>query len=224
MAFFQFAHILWERTKPTIVLTQQIRDTFFPDKGNSASTLECIWLCVAIYLQNSTQCWFSQHCDWFSLQTKTQSHAEDTSQNPGRHPNNTYRGDHLFLGCRWWRTILLHKSRQLRRVRRTNPWAEKTIQKKCEAMDSKQWTILLENKCERVHKDRRKHYVVFHEQNQGKCTNTSIARCRFYVEEYATENPRPSIWWSVNDDRHTVLKLPSKWRQHNSERWPTVQQ
>ena len=28
--------------------------------------------------------------------------------------------------------------------------------------------------------------------NQGKCTNASRARCRFCVEEYETENPRPT--------------------------------
>ena len=42
-------------------------------------------------------------------------------------------------------------------------------------------TILLKNKCERIHKDRRKHYVVFHKWNQSKCTKTSRARCRFFV-------------------------------------------
>ena len=73
--------------------------------SNSASTLECMWLCAAIQFQRSTHRWLSQHRDWFSLKTRTKSHGRDTSKNPGRYPNNTYRGDHVFLGCRWWRTI-----------------------------------------------------------------------------------------------------------------------
>ena len=57
-------------------------------------------------------------------------------------------------------------------------------------MGSKRGTILLANKCERIHIDRRKHYVVFHEWNQGNCKNTNRARCRSSVEEYETENLR----------------------------------
>ena len=49
MAFLEFAHILWEATKPTIVLTDNKSVThFFPNKGNSPSTLECMRLCPAI--------------------------------------------------------------------------------------------------------------------------------------------------------------------------------
>ena len=106
---------------------QQVSHTFFPNEGNSASTLECMWLCAAIQFQNSTNCWFSQHCGQVSLQNEAQSHGEDTSQNPGRYPNNTYRGDNLFLWRRWWKTIFLHTSRQQRWVRRTNPWTERKM-------------------------------------------------------------------------------------------------
>ena len=49
MAFLEFAHILWEATKPTIVLTDNKSVThFFPNKGNPPSTLECMRLCAAI--------------------------------------------------------------------------------------------------------------------------------------------------------------------------------
>ena len=91
---------------------QQILHTFFPNEGNSASTLECLCLCVANWLQHSTQCWFSQHCGWFSFHTGTRSHGEETSQKLVRYTNNTYRSDHIFLGCYWRRTIFLHTSRQ----------------------------------------------------------------------------------------------------------------
>ena len=47
MAFLEFAHILWEATTPTIVLTDKKPSHVF-SKSNSASTVECLWLCVAI--------------------------------------------------------------------------------------------------------------------------------------------------------------------------------
>ena len=104
---------------------QQMRHTFFPNEGNSASTLDGMWLWVAICFQISTHCWFSQHCGLLSLQTGTQSHGGDTSQNPGRYPNNTYRSDHLFLGSCWWRTNFPQTSRQLRWVKTLKPWAKR---------------------------------------------------------------------------------------------------
>ena len=64
----------------------------------------------------------------------------------------------------------------------------------------------LENKCERIQEDRRKNYVVFHEWNQSKRTNTSRARCRSCAEEHEIKKLRPTIWWSVNDDRLKIQK------------------
>ena len=93
---------------------------FPPNKSNSTSAAECKWLCVTIQLQNSTHRWFSQHCSWFFLQAGTQSHGEYTSQNPGRSSNNTDWSYNIFLGCLWWRTILIHSMRQLKWVTRTN--------------------------------------------------------------------------------------------------------
>ena len=43
MAFPEFAHILWEATKPTIVLTDKKSATrFFQKKDNPTDTLECM--------------------------------------------------------------------------------------------------------------------------------------------------------------------------------------
>ena len=43
MALLEFAHILSEATKPTIVLTdKKIRHPLIPNKGNPTSTLECM--------------------------------------------------------------------------------------------------------------------------------------------------------------------------------------
>ena len=151
-----------------------------------------MWLCIAIQLPNRTHRRFSQPCNWPFLQTGTQSHGEDTSQNPGRYPNKTHWGDHIFLGCRWWRTIFLHTSGQWGWVRKANTWTKRTISTKCEAVISKWGITLLENKCGRIYKDRRKHYVVFHEWNQGKCENTSRASCRSGLEEPKIEISRPT--------------------------------
>ena len=90
---------------------------------------------------------------------------------------------------------------------------------------SSKWRItFLESKCERIYKDRGKHFVVLHEWNQGNCTNTSRAKYRSWLEKYETENPRPTTWWSVNGNRPTIQKLQGKWRPHNSERLPSVQE
>ena len=59
----------------------------------------------------------------------------------------------------------------------------------------------------KIYKDRRKHYVVLHEWNQGNCTNTSIARCRSCVEEDERERPMPTTCWSVNGDRTHDTKI-----------------
>ena len=113
-----------------------IRHTFFPDEGNPASTVECMWLCAAIKFQNSRHCRLSQHCGWLFLQTVTQSHREETPQNPGKSPNNKYRSDHILLGWRWWRTFSLHTSRQKGLVRR----AKQSLERKepCR-QNAKQW-------------------------------------------------------------------------------------
>ena len=51
MAFLEFAHILWEATKPTIVLTDDNKSVIrFFQTGNPTDTLECMWLCVANHL------------------------------------------------------------------------------------------------------------------------------------------------------------------------------
>ena len=49
MAFLEFAHNLWHATKPTIVLIDnKCVTSFFPNQSYSASTVECMWICVAI--------------------------------------------------------------------------------------------------------------------------------------------------------------------------------
>ena len=69
---------------------------------------------------------------------------------------------------------------------------EQTLERKEQSrQNAKQWAIKnqreitrLKNKCERIHKYRRKHDVVFHEWNQSEITNTSRAGCRSCAQEY----------------------------------------
>ena len=51
MTFLEFAHILWEATKGSIVFDgQQIRHTIRPDKSHSTILVERIRLCAAVQL------------------------------------------------------------------------------------------------------------------------------------------------------------------------------
>ena len=182
-AFLEFTHILWEATKPTIVLTDnQSVTVFFRTKAIPPGLWNACDYVLQFIFKMAHNCWFSQRIGRFSPHTGTQSHGEDTSQNPGRYPNNTHRSEHIFFGRRRWITIFLDTSRQKRRNRTTNPWKKRGIHIKCETMGSKWGNTPLENKCERISKDRRKHYVVFHKWNQGKCKNTSGAGCRSLLE------------------------------------------
>ena len=87
-------------------------------------------------------------------------------------------------------TIFLHTSRSKHESEEKTLEPKKTIKTKCEATGSKRGTTLLQNKCERIYKDRWKHHVVFHDGNQSKCTNMGRARWRSCVKEYGTEKSR----------------------------------
>ena len=99
MTFLEFAHILWE--KPTIVLadiksvTRSLQTKAIPP----ALWIGCDYVLQFDFKKAHIAGSVNTAAD-FSLQIGTQGHGEDTSQNPGRYPNNTYRSDHLFLGCR----------------------------------------------------------------------------------------------------------------------------
>ena len=71
---------------------------------------------------------------------------------------------------------------------KTDPSTEKALSEKGNRMCRKSGTILDDAKYQRVRKDWRKHYVVFHQWNQGKCMNTSRERCWFSTEESKTQN------------------------------------
>ena len=69
------AHILWEATMPTIVLTDIKSATRFLQTKAIPPALwnECDYV-LWFYFKKNTFCRFSQNCGWLSLQTGTQSH------------------------------------------------------------------------------------------------------------------------------------------------------
>ena len=61
IAILEFAHFLWETSKPTIVLTDNKSVTrFFQNNSYSTVLVERMRLCVAVnFFQNSTYRWLS---------------------------------------------------------------------------------------------------------------------------------------------------------------------
>ena len=70
MAFLEFAHILWEATKPTIVLTDNKSVTrFFQTKAIPQHSGMHVIMCLQFEFKIA-HCWISQHCSRISLQTR----------------------------------------------------------------------------------------------------------------------------------------------------------
>ena len=123
----------------------KITHAILPDDSYSTIVVERMWLFIAIELWNNTHCRLSQQSSWFSLEIRTQSHVENTSQNPGRYPVNTHWLDNIFLRCCRRRTILIHSSRQWEWFRSTNLSTEKTISVRCERIGCKKLSIHIAN-------------------------------------------------------------------------------
>ena len=113
------------------------------------------------------------------------------------------RSQHPLRCCRR-RTILLHTDGWWKWDWRTNPRKERETSVKGNRMCCTWGTILSEAKYQSFNKDWRKHYVVLHKQNQGKCTDKNRTRCRSSLQEYKTENTRPATWRSAIENRQTI--------------------
>ena len=220
MVFLEFAHILWETTKPTIVFTDNKSVTrFFQTKAIPPS----LWNACDYVLQfNFKIAHIAGSVNTavdFLFTIRIESHEKDPSQNQGRCTNNTHWGHNILFRCCRRRTVFLHAHRWQRWNRRTDPTRERTISGKSSRMGNQPGTILNEAKCQRIHKDRRKHYGVFPSWNKSKCENTSRARCRSSIEELETQNTWPTIWRRVIDNRQKIYTLQSKWGSHYSQGW-----
>ena len=160
MAILKFAHILWEASKPTIVLTHRKSvDRFNQTKAFPPSFWNACEYVLQSKAQNTTYCWFSQHSSWASLQNRKQNHGEGPSQNPGGCTKNALCV-HIPLRC-CWRTFSLHTAGWSRWDWRKNAWKEKTLSENGNRMGSTWKTIFNEAKYQRIHQDWRKYYVSY---------------------------------------------------------------
>ena len=204
-AFFECAYFLRETTKPAIVLTDNKSILqFYQTKAIPPS----FWNAYDYVLQNKFK--VSHNAGSVNTAADFLSRLElwvtvgDVSQNPRRHTDNTHWGDNILHGLsrRW--TVILDTNRWSSWERRTGPWMQITIRRKGDRMGSNWETILKEAKYQEVHKDRRKHYVVLHELNQGNCTDTSRPRCWPSPQDLKTQKTLPTTSWSTTDNRQTI--------------------
>ena len=91
MAFFEFAQILWEATKPTIVLTDKtsVRRVFQAKAIPPALWNKCDYVLQFNFKIAHIAGSVNTAADFF-FQTAAQSDGKDASKNSGRCPNNTY--------------------------------------------------------------------------------------------------------------------------------------
>ena len=147
---------------------------------------------------------FSKHSSWLSLATRIESHLEDTFIDQRRCTDNAHWSYNFLLRCCIWGAIFLRTRRWWRWDWIANPWKEGAVWEKDNRMASAWGTILNEPKYKRIYKDWRKHYVVLHTRNQGKCADTSKTRCWSSLEKLKTENTGPAIWWTAINNRQTI--------------------
>ena len=81
------------------------------------------------------------------------------------------------------------------------PRTERSILEGCNRMGYNWGTILDEAKYQGIYKEIRKHYVIFHQQNQDECTNTSGTSRRYITQEFKAEKTWPSTWWAATNTR-----------------------
>ena len=178
MAFLEFAHILWEAPKPMIVLTDNKSLTrFFQTKAIPPS----LWNACAYVLQFNFKIAHiagsvNAAADFLSrLQLKVTEkihlkirEAVQTTPIEVSTSSSVVADEEQFF---FTQTDAQDETEEQILQRKKQP------QKKSSRMGSKSGTILDEAKYQRIHEDRRKHYVVFHPRNQSKYTNTSRSRC-----------------------------------------------
>ena len=202
MAFLDFTHIFWETTKLPNVLTDNITVTlFFQTKAFPPSLRnanENVWQSSfkLAYFAGSV----STAADFLSrrvLKTRGMIRLEI------RQDIQKYRQHPLRWQYLPWITQKKSSSSPCRLTMKTRPenrhFLWKNFSDKCKWMDSKWKIMFFEDWCPRVHRDQRKHYVVFHIWNQRLCKNKSSARCRFSTQEFENENDRPTPWWKSTD-------------------------
>ena len=228
MVFLEFVHVLWEWTKPTIVLTDiNLVIRFFRTKAVPPQ----LWNACDYVLQLNFKIYHiagsvNTAADFLSilkLKIAEKMRLEilgeiQTTPNEVTKSSSDTADDKQFFSTRTNNDKESEKGTLQR---------EKQYRQDTKCLGSKWGTILGKKlykqftKTDRqtIHKE---HYVVFCEWNQSKCTNTNEARCRSSFEEVKIECSRPTLWWSSTGNRRTKQALQSNLGSHNPQRWPTV--
>ena len=166
MAILEFAHILWEATKPTIVLTDNKSVTRFL---RTKAIPPALWNACDYVLQFNfkkahnaesvnTAAEFLSRLEFKVTEKiclKIRKDIQTTPIEVTTSSSDVADEEQFFF---------THADDSNDTEEQTLE-RKKTIETKCEAMGRGCRTTRLEDKCEIIHKDRREHYVVFHERN-----------------------------------------------------------
>ena len=204
MAILDIAHILWETSKPTIVLTDKKSVTrFFQTKAIPRS----LWKACDYVLQFNFK--IAHIADSVNTAADFLSRLElkdwrgSASRSGKMYKQHPLRSKHPPLMLQMKNNSSLHK--QMVKLRLNNkPLKGKTISEKGNRLGSTWGTIFNEAKYQRIYKDWRKRYVVLHTQNQSKCTDTGRTWCRSSLEKLKTQNTWPAIWRSDFKNRQAI--------------------
>ena len=193
MAFLEFAHILWEATKPTIVLTDNKSVTrFFQTKAIPPS----LWNACDYVLQFNFKIAHiagsaNTTADFVSrlelkvterIRLKIREDVQKTLIEVTTSSSGVADEEQFFF---------IQPDDQDETEEQILQRKEQSRQKSSR-MGSQPGTVLIEAKYQRIHKDRRKHYGVLPSWNQSKCQNRSRARCRSGIGERETQNTWPA--------------------------------
>ena len=173
---FELARILWETAKPTIVLMDNKSVTrFFQTKAFPPTQWNaCDYLLQFNFKIALIACSVNTAADFFSrLELKVRGKislkiGEDNQATPIALTKNSL--DFADEKYSFKQTTITCLTKRLTSAR-------------CKRMDNKPGTICNKKSFKRIYKDRRKHYVVFHEWNQSKSQTTSRERGWVTIEE-----------------------------------------
>ena len=187
MAFLEFAHTLWETTKPTFLLTENKSVTrFFQTKAIPPS----LWNACDYVLQFNFKIAHiagsvNTAADFFSrlelkvterIRLKIREDVQTTPIEVTTSSSDVADEEQFFF---------THTNDQDETEKQILKRKEQSREKAVEWVLNQEPSSMKPNK--RIHKDRRKHYGVFPSWNKSKRENTSRAGCRSGIEKLETQ-------------------------------------
>ena len=202
MAILEGAHILWEITKPTIVLTDsESVARFFQTKAiptalwnacdhvlqfnikiahivESVNTAVDFLSRLELEVTGKLRLKITEDIQTTSIEIRTSSSdVPDEDQFLFTQADNEYATEEQPLE------------------------RKEQSQQAAKRMGSKRGTILVENWCQGTHKDRREKDIVLYEGSHSKRTNMSRTENQSNTHELETEYTKPTQQWIATDDR-----------------------